>query len=825
MGKGIAITKHVTLLSGRCDQKLGLSLLTILLILTMPGWSLCQASTLIFHGTSPPFANSSGSLFLSDDLVDGRVFSWQSSDMVLGEIESDCTASKWNYFPGNPARLVFVGSGGGATFYGNVLFEPYDRAVVDIVKGNQRIRYTLSGIQVTVVWVNDSLQEADLLPILSDEDIQPFNHDPGTPGGPGGFGGPPTGSGLTALADPFKIEVLHVSHGDDVGPTEMSLTLISNVSSFEQHVILTETAQGSHIFVDEDDSLAIQIMKDSSHDPDKVDRMELFVASVTFGARRTMAVFETGEDTETYASAHLELEITMAGLPDPSSIDVISATLSSDLESEVVSDTLTETAPNTLIFENHDKTLQIAIDRITGNGYAARDDLTAFVTSDRLNIKDAEIDAMETGSDTLDFRTAALHNEGNRGVARGALRGLAIGDRWVPTLRFKNEERWPFQKNKVRVAVRRKRGADLSEPSRVYWLEWTKATFVISGEFRYHHLLKGDGSRVEFFLVEDKTGNDLVFVRNGGNIDAHVQGGDRLIASPWEMANPADEVGVFGLQFELGANTVLGEAILGNLENVEEGLKLAEGMRQQTEEIEAFVKGTTDWTEERVAKLNAMKDALEESRRKLAALNPNKRPATVIARPGEKIQLSVKSVPAGLRVVLTTRGIFKSTTTYGPTLGSLEKNDGTTDFMTNFVASGNYGDVVVTAQVGPVSREFVFSLTGLYEEDVALAEIARWKATQATIDRTEEILISIAAVLGLIAAILAALAISFPALAAPAAYFALVAAIVVVDAETFKHGFSMANEQLRDQTIQAIQKLPEKDPVGRPPDDNTWEDY
>jgi hypothetical protein len=111
----------------------------------------CPSNTLDFFGTAPSVTNSNGSLFLNEDVVNERVFQWKSSDPILADVDTGCvTASRWNYFPGSPARLVFTGSADGATLKGDVLFEPYNRAVVNVVKGSKRVRYLLTNKTILV---------------------------------------------------------------------------------------------------------------------------------------------------------------------------------------------------------------------------------------------------------------------------------------------------------------------------------------------------------------------------------------------------------------------------------------------------------------------------------------------------------------------------------------------------------------------------------------------------------------------------------------------------------------------------------------------------
>lgn len=97
-----------------------------------------------FAGFCPPITNSMATLAFNQDFTNDHIFHWASLDSVLGSnntVVSNITL--WRLVGSNPQRLVFRGTGGGASFYGDVLFEPYNRAVVDMVKGAAHIRYLL----------------------------------------------------------------------------------------------------------------------------------------------------------------------------------------------------------------------------------------------------------------------------------------------------------------------------------------------------------------------------------------------------------------------------------------------------------------------------------------------------------------------------------------------------------------------------------------------------------------------------------------------------------------------------------------------------------
>jgi hypothetical protein len=114
----------------------------------------------VFLGTSPALPGSTARLILKEDFRNEKVFSWVSSDPILGPLDSNGFVSvpdnKWIVSGQSPARVVFTGAADGALFYANVLLDPYFRAVVDVVKQSKRVRYVLAAICIaagTTEWV------------------------------------------------------------------------------------------------------------------------------------------------------------------------------------------------------------------------------------------------------------------------------------------------------------------------------------------------------------------------------------------------------------------------------------------------------------------------------------------------------------------------------------------------------------------------------------------------------------------------------------------------------------------------------------------------
>jgi hypothetical protein len=125
---------------------------------------------IVFTGTSPAVPGSGGALSLH---MGEKTFLWTSVDPILGSIDTGvfAPAAKWNFLSGAPDRLVFIGQGGGATFYGNVLFSPYNRAVVDVTKGQARVRYVLTWPPVCACLVCPIAQDGPEKDVTIDLDI------------------------------------------------------------------------------------------------------------------------------------------------------------------------------------------------------------------------------------------------------------------------------------------------------------------------------------------------------------------------------------------------------------------------------------------------------------------------------------------------------------------------------------------------------------------------------------------------------------------------------------------------------------------------------
>jgi hypothetical protein len=182
-----------------------------------------------FFGASPSVKGSIAQLSFMADLANQKVFRWTSSDSILGNIDTVgfVSAASWQLVAGNPKRLVFTATAAGATFQGNVLFDSYNRAVVDIVKGSKRVRYLLGVIQLDIIEeqtenVVDALQIADGL-ILNAVKNNAVNPEP-QPSPP-----PPPGT------DP---SVIFGSDLSEIAPRIQSVQIVGQERiRFDQHAV------------------------------------------------------------------------------------------------------------------------------------------------------------------------------------------------------------------------------------------------------------------------------------------------------------------------------------------------------------------------------------------------------------------------------------------------------------------------------------------------------------------------------------------------------------------------------------------------------------
>ncbi len=124
--------------------------LVLLLFLSTPRVTFAQfeidnvGAVLLGISQLPSNGSSEGSLFLPASPATDHVFRWVSSDSTLGQIDTGFVqATEWRLIGNPPTRLVFSRSDGDISILGNVLLGSDSRAIIDVRKGVQRVRYLL----------------------------------------------------------------------------------------------------------------------------------------------------------------------------------------------------------------------------------------------------------------------------------------------------------------------------------------------------------------------------------------------------------------------------------------------------------------------------------------------------------------------------------------------------------------------------------------------------------------------------------------------------------------------------------------------------------
>lgn len=459
----------------------------------------------IFIGNSPPVIGSGAVLFMSSDITQDRVFSWSSSDSILGSLDTGLvTASSWIVTGTSPVRLIFTGGGSGASFSGNVIFEPYNRAVVDVVKGSQRVRYVLKVEPVKMIMVNISDKEISFAPEASEADQAPFNPAPGQPGGNGGFGGPPPDTTMATLSNPFKLH--SVVFNFTTTPRTINITLKSNVSAFEQSFVLQEDSDGSNYFTDSTGSQGITILKPPTGNNSQIEMPEVFFTSTTFGWFGALTLAETGVSTNLFESERITMVVKMPSAPTETVIDTMDITLDSDLAAKMgigpITQTLTESGPATNIYEGPGTQLEATF---LPPELGGRLSLIATVDNNALSLTRREADAAEDlGLPPLTLTTDSLHNQGEPTFVAGDLRSFA----WTPVIR-KSPIAQTFNTPKRAILLYKRGGG-----------AWTKVGDAVDGSKLDFLRLFNDVGQVKmsiasnsktrywFYVIED---NDPVF--------------------------------------------------------------------------------------------------------------------------------------------------------------------------------------------------------------------------------------------------------------------------------------------------------------------------
>jgi hypothetical protein len=127
------------------------------------------------------------------------------------------------------------------------------------------------------------------------------------------------------------------------------------------------------------------------------------------------------------------LSMQMPQMPSAEVADTVTVTVASSLlPGATDTGVLVETGTNSLTFDRADGKLRLQIHRLTPGTSTNVADVTAMVTSEALEVPGVAVDAIETGTNSLSFSTAALHNSGEAGSGPGATRYVAIGSFWIP---------------------------------------------------------------------------------------------------------------------------------------------------------------------------------------------------------------------------------------------------------------------------------------------------------------------------------------------------------------------------------------------------------
>jgi hypothetical protein len=386
-------------------------------------------STPVFVGSSPPISDSSGALILNGDVAREAQFRWRSADAVVGEIDTGfVSGAPWRYFSGAPSRLTFTSTNSSAVIVANVVFEPYNRAVVDVVKGSRRVRYVLQGAPLDMILADPGDTEIRFTANADEAAEALFEPHTGQPGGNGGFGGPPSDTSMTGLVDPFRLE--SVTWNATSRPRSLTCIVTSNVSAFSQEFELAEVSPG--FFMDPTGSQQAFMAREPGTDPFVFDTIDLVFMTSTFGWFGSRLLTETGPETRVFASERARLTVAMSATPSDAAVDAMVVTLRTDaLDRDAIGevrDVVVETGPATNRFSGTVVEMTVDFHRPDPGGRWA---MTAGVDAARFGIRQLRVDAVEdVALPFLSMTTDALRNRG--GPTYAAFHTLGF---WTPLIR------------------------------------------------------------------------------------------------------------------------------------------------------------------------------------------------------------------------------------------------------------------------------------------------------------------------------------------------------------------------------------------------------
>jgi hypothetical protein len=102
----------------------------------------------VFEGSAPGVPGSSAKLVLERNFQQTRKLRWESVDARIGATEVDFFEPReWELKGDPPETLSFSDRSPGPILFGRILLAPYNRAVVNVVLGQDRVTYTLDRVK------------------------------------------------------------------------------------------------------------------------------------------------------------------------------------------------------------------------------------------------------------------------------------------------------------------------------------------------------------------------------------------------------------------------------------------------------------------------------------------------------------------------------------------------------------------------------------------------------------------------------------------------------------------------------------------------------
>jgi hypothetical protein len=182
----------------------------------------------------------------------------------------------------------------------------------------------------------------------------------------------------------------------------MTVKLTNSSGSFSG--TLTETAAGSGIFKNAEDTFTLSLGLVVETTSGAVDQLDVLVTYSPLGlSNAAFTLNESSVNSRQFAAVVMHLVVEVSSSFSTASPDQITVTVMSNADAETIVDTLTETANDSKVFTRPEGDLTVTISSLSGVNSSQIDTMSATVDSSILYVPHISLSLTESGADSKEF--------------------------------------------------------------------------------------------------------------------------------------------------------------------------------------------------------------------------------------------------------------------------------------------------------------------------------------------------------------------------------------------------------------------------------------